>query len=63
MVLVGCGPRAPDILIWEVASNGDIGAVKRRLAAGAYVNAKDDKNGATALAHVAVRAKRKSLNS
>ena len=55
LVLVGCGPKAPDILIWEAASNGDIEAVKRRLAAGAYVNAKDDENGATALAYAAVK--------
>ena len=55
LVLVGCGPKAPDILIWEAAFNGDIEAVKRRLAAGAYVNAKDDENGATALAYAAVK--------
>ena len=39
VVLVGCGPKAPDISIEEAAMDGDIEAVKQHLAAGADVNA------------------------
>ncbi len=41
VLLVGCGPSAPDISIWEAAGDGNIEAVKQHLANGAYVNAKD----------------------
>ena len=39
VVLVGCGPKAPDISIHEAASDGNIEAVKKHLAAGTDVNA------------------------
>jgi ankyrin repeat protein len=40
VVLVGCGPpKAPDILIYEAARDGNIKAVKQHLAAGTDVNA------------------------
>jgi ankyrin repeat protein len=55
LVLVGCGPSVPDISIHEAAFNGDIEAVKQRLAAGANVNAKHDESGATALSYAAVK--------
>ena len=42
VVLVGCGPKAPDISIHEAANNGNIEAVKQHLADGADVNRKDD---------------------
>ena len=41
VLLVGCGPSAPDISIWEAAGDGNIEAVKQHLANGADVNAKD----------------------
>jgi len=41
VVLVGCGPSAPDISIHEAAKAGDIEAVKQHLAAGADLNAKN----------------------
>ena len=44
VVLVGCGPSAPDISIYEAARDGNIEAVKQQLAAGTDVNAKDDSN-------------------
>ena len=40
VVLVGCGPKAPDISIHEAASDGNIEAVKQHLAAGTDVNVK-----------------------
>ena len=47
LVLVGCGEPSKDIWeaagIWEAAENGNIEAVKQHLAAGADVNAKDEK--------------------
>ena len=55
LVLVGCGPSVPDISIHEAAFNGDIEAVKQRLAAGANVNAKHDESGATPLSYAAVK--------
>ena len=42
LVLVGCGPKAPDISIHEAANNGNVEAVKQHLADGADVNRKDD---------------------
>ena len=44
VVLVGCGPSAPDISIHEAVNNGNVEAVKQHLAAGTDVNAKDDSN-------------------
>ena len=41
VLLVGYGPSAPDISIWEAAGDGNIEAVKQHLANGADVNAKD----------------------
>ena len=41
VVLVGCGPSAPDISIHDAAIDGNIEAVKQHLAAGTDVNAKD----------------------
>ena len=40
VVLVGCGPSVPDISIHDAATEGDIEAVKKHLAAGTDVNAK-----------------------
>ena len=41
VVLVGCGPSAPDISIHDAARDGHIEAVKQHLAAGTDVDAKD----------------------
>ena len=41
VVLVGCGPKAPDISIHDAAFDGNIEAVKQHLAAGTDVNAKE----------------------
>ena len=49
VLVVGCGPSAPDISIHEATGRGDIEAVKQHLAAGTDVNAKDDKFGFTPL--------------
>ena len=43
VVLVGCGPSAPDISIHEAIFDGNIEAVKQHLDAGTDVNAKDEK--------------------
>jgi len=48
VVLVGCGPSAPDISIHDAAEEGNIKAVKQHLAAGTDVDAKD-MNGETPL--------------
>jgi ankyrin repeat protein len=40
VLLVGCGPKASDILIHTAAEAGNIEAVKQHLAEGADVNAK-----------------------
>jgi ankyrin repeat protein len=40
VLLVGCGPSAPDISIHDAATEGNIEAVKQHLTAGAEVNAK-----------------------
>ena len=39
VLLVGCGPS---IDIWEAAANGNIGAVKKHLAAGTDVSERDE---------------------
>ena len=49
VVLVGCGPSAPDISIHEAAYDGNIEAVKQHLAAGTDVNAKEGVFGTTPL--------------
>ena len=49
VVLVGCGPSAPDISIHEAAMDGDIEAVQQHLAAGADVDTRDDVIGWTPL--------------
>jgi ankyrin repeat protein len=41
VVLVGCGPKPPDISIHDAAKGGNIEAIKQHLAAGTDVNAKD----------------------
>ena len=41
VVLVGCGPAAPDFSIHEAAEDGNIEAVKKHLAAGTDVDARD----------------------
>ena len=41
LVLLGCGPAAPDISIHDAAANGNIEAVKQHIAADTDVNAKD----------------------
>jgi ankyrin repeat protein len=45
VLLVGCGPSAPDISIHKAARTGNIEAVKQHLAAGTAVNAKSDDGG------------------
>jgi len=42
VLLVGCGPSAPDISIHKAALDGNIVAIKQHLAAGTDVNAKKD---------------------
>ena len=49
VVLVGCGPKAPDISIYKAAREGYIEDVKQHLAAGTDVNAKFDDDGSTPL--------------
>jgi ankyrin repeat protein len=41
VLVVGCGPKVPDITIHQAAFGGNIEAVKQHLDAGADVNAKD----------------------
>ena len=53
VLLVGCGPSAPDISIHEAAMDGDIEAVKQHLAAGTDVNAKGGWPKGTPLHHAA----------
>ena len=40
-LVVGCGPKAPDISIHDAAGEGNIEAVKQHLAAGTDVDVKD----------------------
>ena len=49
VLLVGCGPSAPDISIHSAAEDGNIEAVKQHLAAGTDVNAKGGVDGGTPL--------------
>ena len=42
VLVVGCGPKAPDISIHDAAIDGDIEAVKQHLADGVDVNSKSD---------------------
>jgi len=42
VLVVGCGPSAPDISIYEAAREGNIEVVKQHIAAGTDVNGKDD---------------------
>ena len=51
VLLVGCGPKAPDISLFDAAMKGNIEAVKQHLAAGTDVNAKDESMGMTPLHH------------
>jgi len=48
VVLVGCGPSAPDISMYDAVESGNIEAVNQHLKAGTDVNAKD-KDGWTLL--------------
>jgi ankyrin repeat protein len=59
VLVVGCGPKAPDISIHEAIFDGNIEAVKQHLAAGTDVNAKD-KSGRTPL-YSAVEEGRKKM--
>jgi len=43
VMLVGCGPPAPNISIYEAAILQNIEAVNQHLAAGTHVYAKDEK--------------------
>ena len=54
LVVVGCGPSAPDISIHEAVNNGNVEAVKQHLAAGTDVNAKN-KYETTPLHHAAIK--------
>ena len=54
VVLVGCGPSAPDISIHRAAYVGNIEAVKQHIAAGTDVNEKDDLFGRTPLHHATI---------
>ena len=56
VVLVGCGPSAPDISIHDAARDGNIEAVKQHIAAGTDVNAKS-KYGDTPLNYASARHK------
>ena len=55
VLLVGCGPSAPDISIHSAAEKGNIEAVKQHIAAGTDVDAKDD--GGWRPLHVATKTK------
>ena len=53
-MLVGCGPSAPDISIYDAARDGNIEVVKQYIAAGVDVNAKN-KRGMTPLHYAAMK--------
>jgi len=59
VLVVGCGPSAPDISIHEAVIEGNIEAVKQHLDAGVDVNAKDN-IGFTPL-HYAAQSGRKEI--
>ena len=59
-VVVGCGPKPPDISIHEAAFDGNIEAVKQHVAAGTDINAHGGKYDGTAL-HEAARSGRKEI--
>ena len=61
VLLVGCGESAPDISIYQAASDGNIEAVKQHLAAGADINARDDKRDRKTLLHLAAGKGRKGV--
>ena len=44
VLVVGCGPSAPDISIYMAAVEGDIEAVKQHIVAGTDANSKDPKS-------------------
>jgi ankyrin repeat protein len=52
VLLMGCGPSAPDISIHDAAVKGNIKAVKQHLAAGTDVDATEN-NGITPLGYAA----------
>ena len=54
VLVVGCGPKPPDISIHEAAFDGNIEAVKQHVAAGTDINAHGGKYDGTAL-HEAAR--------
>ena len=54
VLLVGCGPSAPDLSIHDAAEKGNLEAVKQHLAAGTDVNAKDE-DGWTPLHEAAIK--------
>ena len=45
VLVVGCGPKAPDISIHDAVGAGNIEAIKQHLAAGTDVNAKNNLGG------------------
>ena len=45
VLVVGCGPKPPDISIHDAANSGNIEAIKQHLAAGTDVNAKNEWGG------------------
>ena len=53
VLVVGCGPSAPDISIHDAAGEGNIEAVKQHIAAGTDVNAVWDVMGTTPLHNAA----------
>ena len=62
VLLVGCGPKAPDISLFDAAMKGNIEAVKQHLAAGTDVNAKDAWDGEILCIRRLGMVKRKSPN-
>ena len=54
LVLVGCGPSVPDISIHRAAEKGNIEVVKKHLANGADINARDS-DGLTPLIQAAFK--------
>jgi len=54
VLVVGCGPSAPDISIHDAAKKGNIEAVKQHLTAGTDINAKTKGYGWTPLHYAAI---------